>query len=393
MSRRRIGEIAETLLDYVEHDRTFQTDGILTVPAQDYTDANRWRAEMDLIFKRLPLMLALSCEIPKPGDYKTMEVVGVPLLLTRSKAGGVRVFLNVCAHRWAPVAGKEYGNCSRFVCPFHGWTYGTDGKLLGVADQKKFGDIDKASHGLKELPCEERHGMIFARLSADVPLDLDGYYGELLDELADFGLKKWAFLGSRVFEGGNWKLTFNNFLESYHFATLHANTVAAHAVSNVNHFEGFGPNIRTSVVQRSISQLRNVARAEWGEREGREFTFIRIFFPNVTGSLSFEPDISLFTQTFPGSAPDTCRIVLLYLRKEPPKDAAESDAIEKAIDHSTFEVARDQDNAVCLQIQKGLESNAHQGLLFGRNEAANQYFHRWLNWYLEADSTAPKPVM
>jgi phenylpropionate dioxygenase-like ring-hydroxylating dioxygenase large terminal subunit len=104
MSRQRIGEVAEILLDYFEHNKTFQTDKIMVVPAASYTDPEQWRAEINLIFKRVPLMLALTCEMPKAGDYKAMEGVGLPVLIARDKTGTVRAFLNVCAHRWAPVA-------------------------------------------------------------------------------------------------------------------------------------------------------------------------------------------------------------------------------------------------------------------------------------------------
>jgi len=393
MSRQRIGDVAEILLEYVEHNKTFQTDEIKTVPAASYTDPEQWRTEVDQIFKRVPLMMALSCEMSKPGDYKAMEAVGSPILLTRDKAGMVRAFLNVCAHRWAPVAAEGYGNCSRFVCPFHGWTYGADGRLIGIADRAKFGDLDRSMHGLKELPCEERHGMIFACLTPDVALDLDGYYGALLEEYADAHLQSYAFLGSRAIEGANWKLTFNNFLETYHFAQLHAKTVSAVLLPSTTHYEGFGPNMREALAQHTIAKLRDMPRAQWGERERSEFGFIRVFFPNVTGYLASDTELSLFTQTFPGPTVDKCRIVFLYLRKIPPKDEAERDAVEKDIDRATFDIARDEDNAISLKIQKALASGAHKGLLYGRNERGNQYFHEWLNWYLRGDPTAPKPVM
>jgi phenylpropionate dioxygenase-like ring-hydroxylating dioxygenase large terminal subunit len=393
MSRNRIADVADVLLDYVERGKTFQTDNIMTIPARSYTDSGQWRAEIDLIFKRVPLMLALSCEMPKPGDYKAMEAVGLPILISRNKAEKVHAFLNVCAHRWAPVAAEGYGNCSRFACPFHGWAYGDNGKLIGITDRAKFGDVDRSTHGLKELPCEERHGMIFVCLTPGKTLELDGYYGALLEEYGFAGLKDWTFLGSRVIEGANWKLTFNNFLESYHFATLHAKTVALDALSNVTHYEGFGPNIRTAFLRRSIMTLRDVPREQWGEQEGGAFGFIRIFFPNVTGFLASKSELSLFTQSFPGPTPDKCRIVSLFLRREAPKDETDRENIENQINYTSFNVARDEDNAICLQIQKSLESGAHDGLLYGRNERANQYFHEWLNWYLRDDPSSPKPAL
>ena len=84
MDRTIVGNVAEAMLDYVENDKTFMTDKILSVPTRSYTDSDQWHAEMELIFKRVPLMLALTCEMPNPGDYKAMEAVGMPILLTLS---------------------------------------------------------------------------------------------------------------------------------------------------------------------------------------------------------------------------------------------------------------------------------------------------------------------
>jgi len=98
------GDIAETLLDYVENDRTNLVDAVLRVPAETYLDPDRFDREIALIFKRLPLMLALSIELPKPNDYKAMDVLGLPVLITRGKDGQARAFLNVCSHRAVQVA-------------------------------------------------------------------------------------------------------------------------------------------------------------------------------------------------------------------------------------------------------------------------------------------------
>jgi phenylpropionate dioxygenase-like ring-hydroxylating dioxygenase large terminal subunit len=389
--RQRIGDVAEILLDYFEHNKTFQTDKILTVPARSYTDPDQWRAEMDLIFKRLPLMLALSCEMPHPGDYKAMEAVGLPILITRDKEGTVRAFLNVCAHRGALVAAEGHGHCPRFTCPFHGWTYGADGKLIGVADAAKFGNLDKSKHGLKELSCEERYGMIFVCLTPGTSLDLDGYYGAQLDDFADAGLKDWSFLGSRVLEGANWKIAFDTFIDGYHFATVHPKTVFPDTPSNMTHYEGFGPHLRIGYPSRSIGTLRELPRAQWGQREGQEFSFIRTLFPNVTAFLSGE-DVSLFTQNFPGPTPDKNRTVLLYARRNPPKDEADQENIEEKIKWMR-DVTQDEDYAIGIRVQKGLEAGAHEHLLFGHNERGNQYFYEWVNWYLQGDPTLPKPVL
>lgn len=385
-----IGDVAETMLDYVESNTTFMTEGAMTVPTRSYLDPDQWCAEIELIFKRAPLMLALSCELPNPGDYKAMDAVGLPVLINRDKAGQVRAFLNVCAHRGAPVAKEGHGNCPRFTCIYHGWTYGPDGRLIGIADPQKFGKIDKSTRGLKELPCEERGGMIFVVLTPDAPIDLDAHFGAFLEDFEAAGLKDWSFLGARVIEGANWKIAFDGYLEGYHFSQLHPETISPRTFSNVTHYEAFGPNMRIGFAQRDIAKLRDLDRSAWGTQENNGFDFVRILFPNVSAFLA--PEIAQIAQLFPGPTPDKNRTVLLYARREPSRDDEDRAAIEAMI---TFlrDVTYTEDYLIGLDIQKGLEANAHTDLVFGRNERGNQYFHEWLNWYLQDDATLPKPVL
>jgi len=390
MGRAQVGDVAEKLLDYVENNRTFRTDMVMHVPSRAYTDPDQWAAEIELIFKRVPLMLALSCEMSNPGDYKAMEACGLPVLLSRDKTGVVRAFLNVCSHRGAPVAAEGHGNCARFTCQYHAWSFGLDGKLLAIADREKFGDIEKSTRGLRELPCAEKNGMIFASLTPGAALDIDSFFGSMLDDYARVGLKDWHFLGARVIEGANWKIAFDGYLEGYHFSTLHPDTIAPRTPSNVTHYEGFGPNMRIGFPQRGIARLRDIPREQWGDEENNGFDFVRIFFPNCSAFLA--PELAQIAQLFPGPTPDKNRTVLLYCRKDPPKDDADRASIDATINWLR-DVTYNEDYVLGLAIQKGLESGAHEELVFGRNERGNQFFHEWLNWYLEDDATLPTPVM
>src|SRR5215475_10726636 len=155
---------------------------------------------MDLIFKRVPLLLALSAELPESGSYKAMEVVGLPILLTRDKQGTARAFLNVCAHRGAPLAPEGHGHCTRFTCKYHAWTYSNDGRLLGVTDKEKFGEFERTRRNLTELPCQEKAGMIFGVLTPGADINADAFFGGILDDFAAADLAHWTFLGSRVIE-------------------------------------------------------------------------------------------------------------------------------------------------------------------------------------------------
>jgi len=390
MDTEHVGRVAEIMLDYVENNTTFTTPRMLSVPSRSYTDPDQWQAEIELIFKRVPLMLALTCEMPRPGDYKAMEALGLPLLLTRDSGGRVHAFFNVCSHRGAPIVREGHGNCSRFACQYHGWTYSNDGKLFAVADRQKFGDLDRKQYGLRELPCAERAGMIFASLTPGIELDLDSFYGNLLRDYDAVGLKDWTFLGSRVIEGANWKVTFDGYLEGYHFAQLHPQTIHPRTPSNVTHYEAFGPHMRIGFPQRGIAKLKELPRERWGEQENNGFDFVRVFFPNVSAFLA--PELAQIAQLFPGPTPDKNRTVLMYARRDPPANDEDRAAIESSINFLR-DVTYNEDYKLGLEIQKGLLTGAHKEVVFGRNERGNQYFHEWVNWYLQDDETLPKPQL
>lgn len=387
----RIGNAAEIMLDYVENKKTFMTDKVMTVPSRSYTDPDQWRAEIELVFKRVPLMLGFTAELPNPGDYKAMDAVGMPVLMSRGKDGKVRAFLNVCSHRGAPLADEGHGNCPRFTCKYHGWTFGQDGKLIGVAEASTFGEIDKAERGLRELPCEERSGMIFVCLTPNAAIDLDSYFRGFLEDFDALDFAGWTYLGNRVIEGANWKIAYDGYLEGYHFASLHADTIAPRTPSNCMHFEAYGPNFRIGFPQRRIAEaLKDIPREDWGNQENNGFDFVRVFFPNV--SIFIAPEITQIAQLFPGETPDKNRTVLNYLRREPIRDEEDRTNTEAAINFFR-DVTYNEDYLIGMEIQKGLESGAHDDLVFGRNERGNQYFHEWLNWYLEDDRTQPEPVL
>jgi len=387
----QLGDVAEVMLGYVENKTTFQGDGTMTVPSASYCDEKIFQKEIDLVFKKLPLMLAFTAEMPNPGDYKAMEAVGMPVLITRDKDGTVRAFLNVCSHRGAPVAEEGYGNCPRFTCKYHAWTYGRDGKLIGIAERQSFGDVDKAERGLRQLPCEERAGMIFVSLDPDGSIDLDGYFRGYLGDFEDLDFADWHYVGNRTIHGANWKIAFDGYLEGYHFQSLHPETIFPRTPTNTMHYEGFGPSMRIGFPQHEIKDLlKDVSRDDWGTRENYGYDFVRILFPNV--SIFVAPEITQVAQLFPGPTPAENRTVLNYLCREAPKNAEEE---EKLQGMATFfrDVTYEEDYVIGLQIQKGLESGAHEELIFGKNERGNQYFHEWLNWYLAEDPSAPEPKM
>lgn len=168
-------------------------------------------------------MLAASCEIPGAGDYKTLEVAGIPVLLVRDRHGKAHALLNACTHRGAAVA-SGCGTAARFTCPYHGWSFAQYGALLGIASADDFGRIDKAVLAMKRFPLAERVGLIRAILDPASPNDPAAMLSGIDDLIAGFGLADWTLVESRILPGPNWKLAFDANLEFYHVPVLHRET-------------------------------------------------------------------------------------------------------------------------------------------------------------------------
>ena len=110
--------MAGRLIDHVANGTTDWAEGTMEVPSTEYTDAEQWQREMDCIFKSLPILVGVTQEIPNPGDFRTLEILGIPLLITRQKDGTAKVLMNVCTHRGMQLTSEPCGNQKLFSCPY-----------------------------------------------------------------------------------------------------------------------------------------------------------------------------------------------------------------------------------------------------------------------------------
>ena len=117
MTRAQLVLMAERNRDLSRNGANQLVDEIVSVPAKNYFDEDRWAAEMARVFRRVPLTLAFTAEMPNPGDYKAMDVAGVPVLISRGADGAVRAFVNSCSHRGAVIMPEGTGSARRFTCP------------------------------------------------------------------------------------------------------------------------------------------------------------------------------------------------------------------------------------------------------------------------------------
>ena len=377
MPRDELIALMRRLVRHVQDGTTDMGDEVFSVPVASYLDPDQWQREIDVIFKRVPLLAALSCELPGSGDYKALELVGVPVLVTRDDGGRARAFLNVCRHRGAQVVGGGCGHARRHTCPYHAWSYSGDGRLVGIYGERSFGDVDTEALGLTELGCDEHAGMIFTCVTPGVAVDarvwLDGF-----DEfLGPFRMQDWQVVDRRQLEGANWKVCYDGYLEGYHFASLHRDTIFKSVMSNVMTYDAWGPHQRVGFARQGLDLYSQKPEAEWEPFAG--ISVVCTLFPNVSFALA--PTATLVSQLMPGPTPDRS-VTLQTVFSMTPVTSDEQWATARASADFLYEVVRTEDYATGLAIQRGMASGANQRFLYGRNELGLHRFHRTVAEYL-----------
>ena len=217
-----------------ERERTGYPEGfpvLPPVPAGRYADAGFAALEREYVFDKSWLFVAHTDELAEPGDYVLLRQLPKPVLLVRGHDGTIRAMLNSCQHRGGPVVPDDAGNTGRrLVCGYHAWTYDLDGTLVGLPGAQDF-QVDTACLGLPPVRCEVWGSLVFVNLDSDAPplLDALGVVGrELHDQIGGGdGVGPVHLVGRRSIEvDGNWKLTVDANIETYHVNTVHRTSAA-----------------------------------------------------------------------------------------------------------------------------------------------------------------------
>lgn len=195
------------------------------LPASHFTDGRIYRddaifaEEQERIFSKIWKIACHESEIPKPGDFRTVEQAGVPLVVVRGEDSAVRTFVNVCSHRGARIVHEASGNAKRFTCFYHLWAYDSRGACVAIprADAYETAGLDKSKLGLRAVRTETRLGLVFINLD-DNAMPLAEYLVDALEAFEEVltvnDLQVFTYQHATV--EANWKEWQETNLDLYH---------------------------------------------------------------------------------------------------------------------------------------------------------------------------------
>ena len=327
MDRAPMRTLNRRVLAHFDTGSLDQAPDVLLAPASDFTSLARHAADQKMM-QRATHVVGWGGEIPEPGDFTTKDVAGTPVVLIRGKDGEARAFVNACLHRGATVA-AGCGNAQRLTCPYHAWSYDTEGRLAGVPDRNSFDADLLANRTLKALPTSEPAGLLV--ISLDPTTHVEGVLDQLLPELTTFAFSRYSHAETRVFHlRTNWKLGVDVNFEGYHFPYLHKDSLFPFCTNN-SVVDTFGDNCRWAFPFRDIVALHEVPEVSWP----KEFVGVVVYglFPSCV-LVQSRGGAAQMIRVYPGETPGTCTIYVTTSHVGPiltEEDRAEADSIMEAL--------------------------------------------------------------
>ena len=215
----------------MQQEIKWPAEGNARVPYRMFSDPDIYQAELDRIFLGPTWQyLALTGELPQPGDYLTTFLGETPVIVTRGHDGEIHAMVNRCAHRGNLVCLKRRGHADNLTCVYHAWSYDLEGNLDSVAFRRGIAgkggmpaSFKLEEHGLKKLRVDRFGDLVFGTLSQEAP-PLANYIGNLMGSRIHrvlHGKPKILGTTSQILHN-NWKLYFENVRDTYHATLLHS---------------------------------------------------------------------------------------------------------------------------------------------------------------------------
>ena len=365
-------DIIRRTLHYHEAGTTHMEPELLRNPVSHYADLQRLAQEQSILFREFPIIVGHVSQLASAGDFFTHDEAGVPILVTRTRRGAVKAFMNVCRHRGARIVTATGGNATTFSCPYHAWTYDLEGQLRGLRQPAGFANLDKGEHGLVELPAFERYGLIWVRPSvSEAPISIDAWLAPMAEQLASIDIaslvvhKAWS-----VELNMGWRIALEGFQESYHFCSAHKQTACSAYLDNQSVFVDHYPHFRHAVPLAKTVELQERAESEWDYRA--TYMDQNYLFPcNFLQVMTDHVFVHSVIPTGPGKSVFKC-IMLVPDAADLSEELQAKKARYWEANYNVVRTVFGEDFAIGEGIQQGLTTGVNEHFVIGQFEAGIQ---------------------
>jgi Rieske 2Fe-2S family protein len=350
--------------------------------------------EQETIFSREWLLVGHQSQIAKAGDYFLVNVAGESLIVIRDSEFEIRSFYNVCRHRGTRLKEDTCGHASAIQCPYHAWTYGLDGRLVGAPHMDDVPGFDKADYPLRPVNLGLWEGFIFINLSDDEArlrseatarqrsgdlISLQRWFAPLNEKFSHWNMSILRPAKRVEYDvRANWKLMFENYSECYHCPGVHPMLSKVSPYDSAENDLAEGPFLGGFMKinpGKSLTMTGNACAAFVGKIENLQQVFYYSIFPNML--LSMHPEYVMVHQLWPQSPERTLIVCDWFFHPDAfsRKDFNPEDAIE------FWDMTNKQDWHVCELSQQGIASRAYRPGPYSSRESIPA---AWDEYYLRS---------
>jgi phenylpropionate dioxygenase-like ring-hydroxylating dioxygenase large terminal subunit len=353
-----------------------------TLPPACYADAAFYEFEKRALFDHEWLCVGREDWVAASGDYFTTTIVGEPIVVARARDGVVRAMSAVCQHR-AMLVAEGKGNARGFVCPYHHWVYGLDGRLVNAPAMERTCDFDRGQIALPRLKLEAWLGFLFVNFDLEAP-PLAPRLARVAQAIAPYDLAAAESAGVMTGQfAWNWKVMFENNNDGYHASKLHQGPLHDFVPSELAEFPPADPDdagfLRFNGTLHPDASFNPTQRAVLPVFPGLSSADrARMTFANVPPTLSLVLTSDL--------------VIYLILRATGPESmeqdtgmlVAPGASLDPAFPHRLEMISASagkiiaQDMHVDAQVQVGLKSRFARRGRYSWQEGAQGQFNQWL---------------
>ena len=362
------------------------------LPNECYTNKEYTLIERKKLFEDKWTVIGTASSLPKAGDVKPFDLLGLPLLIVRNKKDKIKVFHNVCSHRGVKLVDKP-GNIRNLIrCPYHSWAYTADGELvatphIGGMNKHQSSKFDKSKSNLKEIKSYVWLDLIIVNISNN-QIPFEKYIKPLDDRWSKFWISKDRELINHANDFGyfklkakcNWKFAIENYCESYHLPWVHPGLNEYSKIDDHYHIQGlpnrFAGQGTTNYNPKFKGKEKFPSFPNWPKNKENIAEYVALF-PNVM--LGIHKDHYYAYWLEPIDHENTLEHMEIYYVGEKAAKSEKFKSLRKQ-NHKLWEDIQKEDVDIIQRMQIGRNSNAYNGGNFSPDmDNPTHQFHKWVS--------------